>query len=108
MPEKVGLGSPFSALGFKVREDLQEAYHRYRKWLSDPGEWWTGTERVTIVKETRRGWDCLLCARKKEALSPKSIAENHLADPPLSGWWSRPFIGSLLTLPGFPNSGSWS
>jgi alkylhydroperoxidase family enzyme len=84
MPEKVGLGSPFSSLGFKVREDLQEAYHRYRKWLSGPGEWWSGEERVAMVRETRVAWDCLLCVRKKEALSPKSIAENHSADPPLS------------------------
>jgi hypothetical protein len=84
MPEKVGSDNPFSPLGFKVREDLQAAYQRYRHWLSRPGEWWTGAERVTIVKETRRGWDCLLCARKKEALSPKSIAENHSPDSPLS------------------------
>jgi len=74
----------FSPLGFKVREDLQEAYHRSRHWVSGPGEWWTGAERVAMVKETRAAWTCLLCARKKEALSPKSISENHLADPPLS------------------------
>lgn len=84
MTEKFGSGNPFSPLGFKVRENLQEAYQRYRHWLSHPGEWWTGAERVAMVKETRRGWDCLLCARKKETLSPKSIAENHSADPPLS------------------------
>jgi hypothetical protein len=84
MPDKIDLGSLFSPLGFKVREDLQEACQRYRQWLSSPGEWWTGAERVAMVKETRRGWDCLLCTRKKEALSPKSISENHSADPPLS------------------------
>jgi hypothetical protein len=82
--EEVGSNDLFSSLGFKVREDLQEACRRYRQWLSGPGEWWNGEERVAIVKETRVAWDCLLCARKKEALSPKSIDENHSADPPLS------------------------
>ena len=84
MPIESDSENPFSSLDFKVREDLQEASRRYRQWLSGPGEWWTGAERVAMVKETRRGWDCLLCARKKEALSPKSIAENHLANPPLA------------------------
>jgi hypothetical protein len=41
----------FSSLNFKVRDDLREAFFRYRRWLSGPGEWWTGAERVAMVKE---------------------------------------------------------
>jgi hypothetical protein len=84
MPTPIGSVDPFSALEFKVRDDLREAYFRYRRWLSGPGEWWTGTERVAMVRETRAAWDCRLCARKKESLSPKSISENHLAAFPFS------------------------
>lgn len=84
MPEKLGSDNPFFLFSFEVREDLREAYFRHRQWLFGPGEWWTGAERAAMVKEARTAWDCRLCARKKEALSPKSISESHLADLPLS------------------------
>ncbi len=84
MPEIINSNNPFLSLGFQVREDLQDAYHRYRHWLSGPGEWWTGAERLAMIRETKTAWKCHLCARKKVALSPKSIADPHLDAPPLS------------------------
>ncbi len=38
--------------------------------LTEPGTWWTGTERRAIALEARAARDCALCAERKVALSP--------------------------------------
>lgn len=45
--------------------------------IGGPGDWWTGSERVDIVAESRIAEACSLCAERKEALSPYAIAAKH-------------------------------
>ncbi len=52
--------------------------------LGKCGEWWTGPQRIAIAEETRIARDCDLCARKKAALSPYAISENHASHSELS------------------------
>ena len=45
--------------------------------LGEPGDWWTGPERVAIVAEARAARDCSLCAVRRGALSPYAVEGAH-------------------------------
>lgn len=60
-----------------IRADLVEAIERTWRRLSGPGTWWTGGERLAIVAETRNAVHCMLCKRRREALSPYAIDGEH-------------------------------
>ena len=60
-----------------VREDLVDAHRRLAGWISAPGTWLSGAERVAVVEEARRVDDCALCAERKQALSPFSVDGEH-------------------------------
>lgn len=47
--------------------------------LGQPGSWWSGAERLALAHEARAARDCALCAQRKQALSPYSIDEHHVA-----------------------------
>jgi len=67
----------YSNSPYPVRPDIPDA-HRYA-WgkIAEPGNWWTGAQRVAIAAETRRAASCELCARRKQALSPNGVTGNH-------------------------------
>ena len=60
-----------------VREDLADAHRRIATWISLPGTWLSGAERVAVVEEARRAEECALCADRKQALSPFSVDGEH-------------------------------
>ena len=60
-----------------VREDLIQGHRKAWQRLSEPGTWWTGRERVAIAAETRVASSCLLCRKRREALSPFSETGEH-------------------------------
>jgi hypothetical protein len=60
-----------------MRQDLEEAIPKAWQGLGEPGVWWTGQERVEIVRETRAARGCALCQRRKTALSPHAVAGAH-------------------------------
>lgn len=60
-----------------IRDDLATARERAWDRLSSPGTWWSASERLSIVDETRRATRCGLCRRRKEALSPYAIEGVH-------------------------------
>jgi hypothetical protein len=62
---------------WSLAEGLLAAIDKEWKRISEPGTWWTASERVAIAEEVRKVKECELCARKKAALSPFSIKENH-------------------------------
>lgn len=58
-----------------IRTDLTEGHYHAWQRIAQPGTWWTGTERLAIAAASRSAWDCLLCDRRKEALSPEATFE---------------------------------
>lgn len=60
-----------------VRSDLPAAHQRAWSRLAAPGAWWTAAERVAIAAECRNAWNCPLCTRRKDALSPSAVAGEH-------------------------------
>jgi hypothetical protein len=63
--------------GYSVREGLPEAYRWVWDKIAQPGNWWTGTDRVGIAAESRNAIDCQLCAKRKDALSPFGVDGEH-------------------------------
>ena len=47
-----------------------EGHERYWNRLANPGNWFTGQQRVDMAKEVRQALDCKLCADRKLAVSP--------------------------------------
>lgn len=45
--------------------------------LARPGTWWDGSERASLVRAVRAARSCDLCARRKAALSPRSVSGAH-------------------------------
>jgi hypothetical protein len=60
-----------------MRQDLCDAIATAEQALACAGVWWTANQRLDIVRETRHAPSCRLCRRRKEALSPHSIAGSH-------------------------------
>ncbi len=60
-----------------IRADLLAAQTHAWNRIGDPGTWWTGAERVAIAAETRQATQCPLCAARRDALSPSTVAGEH-------------------------------
>lgn len=69
--------SLYAPSGYEVRADLEAAHRDTWARLAAAGTWWTGVERLAIAAETRRAWDCALCAERKAALSPFAVEGSH-------------------------------
>ena len=62
-----------------MRADLTKAVETAWRALGQPGVWWTGSDRVQILLETRAAGQCELCRVRKKALSPHTVAGRHEA-----------------------------
>ncbi len=62
---------------FPIRSDIQKANRVAWDAIANPGNWWSGAERVAIADEVRRADRCSLCAKRKAALSPYVIEGEH-------------------------------
>jgi hypothetical protein len=60
-----------------IRDDLKTAHREIWAHVRAPGTWWTGAERVAMATEARLAATCALCAARKAALSPTSVAGTH-------------------------------
>jgi hypothetical protein len=58
---------------------LIEAHETAWDLISNPGAFWTGAQRVAIVREARASLACPLCAERKDALSPNMVSGDHKA-----------------------------
>ena len=67
----------YSASPDPIRDDLAAAHRRAWQHIASAGTWLTGAERVAVARETRNAQNCALCAERKSALSPYSIAGEH-------------------------------
>ncbi len=60
-----------------TRPELLAAQATAWAWLGHPGVWWSGTDRVAIVAETRHAAGCALCRARKQAAIPAAILGTH-------------------------------
>lgn len=67
----------YRAASIAVRADLATAHAQVLEHLASPGTWWTGSERRAIAEAARAARGCALCAERKAALSPFSVAGDH-------------------------------
>jgi len=60
-----------------MRQELRDALSKAWRALGELGVWWTGADRLNIVREARAARACALCAKRKTALSPQAVAGRH-------------------------------
>ena len=82
-----------------VRSDLERAHRHVWRHIATPGTWLDGVQRVAVAAEARRARRCALCRRRKEALSPYTIAGDHEALEDLPEDWIE-VIHRIATDPG--------
>ena len=63
---------------FPIRRDLVDAYRQYWQVPAQPGNWFSGAERVAIAAEVRHALECPFCVERKQALSPYTLVGEHL------------------------------
>ena len=61
----------------QVRADILDAHNVAWNRLRRAGSWFDAEGRIAIAAETRHAPQCLLCRRRKEALSPYTIHGVH-------------------------------
>ena len=60
-----------------MRQELQAALETAWTALGAPGVWWTGPDRVKIVREARGARLCAICRARRTALSPTAVPGRH-------------------------------
>ena len=78
---------PLEAAPVPIREDLAAAFAATCSEFAEPGAWLAGTQRLAVAAEARNAWDCALCRRRKDALSPYGIEGDHLHLGALADGW---------------------
>ena len=61
----------------RQRPDIFESFDHFNEWLSGPGHWLSGAQRIDVAKATRAVADCPACRTISDALSPKSLDHQH-------------------------------
>ncbi len=62
---------------YPVSAEVIERHDEAWRLIAAPGAFWNGAERVQIVAETRAATACMLCERRKAALSPFAVDGEH-------------------------------
>jgi hypothetical protein len=62
---------------FQIRPDIVNAHNVAWSRIAHAGSWLDANTRVAIAAETRQATRCVLCRRRKEALSPYGIDGAH-------------------------------
>ena len=68
----------YSDSPYPIRAGLADAYRTYWQSLAEPGNWFSGAQRVAIAAEVRNAVQCPFCATRKAALSPYAVQGDHL------------------------------
>jgi hypothetical protein len=67
----------YQTLAYPIRSDIPRTNRNIWEHIASPGCWWTGTEHIAMADEVRRAGTCTLCRKRKDALTPYSIAGQH-------------------------------
>ena len=60
-----------------VRDDLKSALTQTWSEVAQISAWLSGEQRLAIANEARNAWQCKLCQRRKESLSPYTVKGDH-------------------------------
>lgn len=71
------VGWTFKDCALPIRAATRAAYDEVWQTLGDSGPYWSGRDRVAIVREARQSLDCELCRLRLEALSPAVVQGEH-------------------------------
>jgi hypothetical protein len=67
-----------------VSDKLKEAHTLAWQTIAQPGDFFTGAQRVAMVRSAREALTCALCEDKKAALSPNAVDGEHEDDTDLN------------------------
>lgn len=70
-------GIDYAQAGLPVRAEIPESHRRAWQHIARPGSFLSGAQRVAVVAEVRRAWDCALCLERREPLSPEFVRGEH-------------------------------
>jgi alkylhydroperoxidase family enzyme len=70
----------YSGAPVAVRDDLKETHAFLWEHVRSPGCWWSGAERVAMVRTARGAAECRLCKERQAALSPNAVQGTHGSD----------------------------
>jgi hypothetical protein len=62
---------------YPIRATMADGYRTSWEYIGQPGNWWTGEQRIAIVQACRDAHRCPLCTDRKSALSPYAITGDH-------------------------------
>ena len=68
---------------YPLRKHLVEAHERVWENIAEPGPFWTGAERTSMVAESRTAASCHLCEARRQELSPYAIDGAHNSETDL-------------------------
>ena len=68
---------------YPLRKHLVEAHERVWDNIAEPGPFWTGAERTSMVAESRTAASCHLCEARRQELSPYAIDGAHNSETDL-------------------------
>ena len=75
------------ASALPVTPRVAAAHDETLKAFAEAGAWWSGADRLRIVREARNAPSCRLCAEKAQALTPNAVQGEHASDgelPPVA------------------------
>jgi len=67
-----------------VRRSVLDSHRSAYETFTRPGTWFTGDEKISILREARHASQCTLCLKRKNALSPFAVKGQHDALEKLS------------------------
>lgn len=67
----------FQNCAYPIREATVSAYEDVWQQLAQSGPFWSGADRMAIVREARNSLQCKLCSQRKDALSPAAVQGEH-------------------------------
>lgn len=67
----------YGSSAYPVREDLIAAQRTAWQRLAEPGAFLDGARRIAVAREVRNAPSCVLCQRRKDALSPFAVKGEH-------------------------------
>ena len=68
---------------YPLRKHLVEAHEKVWENIAEPGPFWTGAERTSMVAESRAATSCHLCEARRQELSPYAIDGAHNSETDL-------------------------
>jgi hypothetical protein len=84
---------------YRVPPALVEAHADAWSRVGAPGAFWTGEQRVALVRESRRALDCDLCNQRRASPSPFAVGGTHRGGDTL-GQHAVDLVHRLVTDPG--------